>query len=133
MNLSPYFPASKNCMDFGKCRGSKEKADAGQLCHGTVDSWLIYKLTNGKSYKTDYSNASRTQLFNIFDLKWDEEICEMFGIDAKNMAEVCDSNSNFGEKQILKVFFRILFLFTECWEILTARCVRSRLSESRND
>ena len=77
--------------------GAKEKADAGQLCHGTVDSWLIYKLTNGKSYKTDYSNASRTQLFNIFELKWDEEICKMFGIDVGNMAEVCDSNSDFGE------------------------------------
>ena len=97
MNLSPYFPASKIAWILENVEGAKEKADAGQLCHGTIDSWLIYKLTKGKSYKTDYSNASRTQLFNIFELKWDEEICEMFGIDAKNMAEVCDSNSNFGE------------------------------------
>lgn len=53
-------------------------------------------MTEGKSYKTDYSNASRTQLFNIFDLKWDEEICEIFGIDQKNLPEVVDSDSCFG-------------------------------------
>ncbi|WP_334160068.1 FGGY-family carbohydrate kinase, partial [Muricomes intestini] len=77
--------------------GAKEKADRGEICHGTIDSWLVFKLTGGKFYKTDYSNASRTQLFNIFDLKWDKEICGLFGIDPKNMAEVCDSDSDFGE------------------------------------
>mgnify|MGYP005752791937 CR=1 FL=1 len=97
INLSPYFPASKIAWILENVEGAKEKADRGELYHGTIDSWLIYKLTGGKSYKTDYSNASRTQLFNIFELKWDEEICEMFGINAKNMAEVCDSNANFGE------------------------------------
>ncbi len=97
MNLSPYFPASKIAWILENVDGAKEKADRGEICHGTIDSWLIYKLTGGKSYKTDYSNASRTQLFNIFDLKWDEEICGLFGIDINNLAEVCDSNSNFGE------------------------------------
>ena len=48
-------------------------------------------------FRSDFSNASRTQLFNIFDLKWDEEICDIFGIDPNNLPEVCDSNSNFGE------------------------------------
>lgn len=97
MNLSPYFPASKISWILENVEGAKERADAGNICHGTIDSWLVYKLTKGQSYKTDYSNASRTQLFNIFDLKWDEEVCMLFGIDAKNMAEVCDSDSNFGE------------------------------------
>lgn len=97
MNLSPYFPASKIAWILENVEGAKEKADKGEICHGTIDSWVIYKLTGGKSYKTDYSNASRTQLFNIFDLKWDSEICELFGIDPNNMAEVCDSDSNFGE------------------------------------
>lgn len=97
MNLSPYFPASKIAWILENVEGAKERADAGNICHGTIDSWLVYKLTKGRSYKTDYSNASRTQLFNIFDLKWDEEVCMLFGIDAKNMAEVCDSDSNFGE------------------------------------
>lgn len=97
MNLSPYFPASKIAWLLENVEGAKEKADKGEICHGTIDSWLVYKLTGRKSYKTDYSNASRTQLFNIFELKWDEEICGLFGIDSKNMAEVCDSDSDFGE------------------------------------
>ena len=97
MNLSPYFPASKIAWILEHVEGAKEKADKGEICHGTIDSWVIYKLTGGKSYKTDYSNASRTQLFNIFTLQWDEEICRLFGIDPANLAEVCDSNSNFGE------------------------------------
>ena len=97
MNLSPYFPAAKIAWILENEEGAREKAAEGTICHGTVDSWLIYKLTGGKSYKTDYSNTSRTQLFNIFELKWDEEICRMFGIDVKNMAQVCDSDSNFGE------------------------------------
>jgi glycerol kinase len=59
-----------------------------------VDSWLIYKLTG--NFKTDYSNASRTQLFNINDLSWDETICGLFGIEREILAEVCDSNSLFG-------------------------------------
>ena len=97
MNLSPYFPASKIAWILENVEGAEEKAKKGEVCHGTIDSWLIYKLTGGRVYKTDYSNASRTQLFNIFELKWDEEICGLFGIDEKNMAEVCDSDSNFGE------------------------------------
>ena len=97
INLSPYFPASKIAWILENVEGAKEKADSGNICHGTIDTWLIYKLTGGKEYKTDYSNASRTQLFNIFELKWDQEICELFGINPDNMAEVCDSDSCFGE------------------------------------
>lgn len=97
MNLSPYFPASKIAWILEHVEGAGEKAAAGEICHGTIDSWLIYKLTGGKSYKTDYSNASRTQLFNIFELTWDADICRLFGIDPANLAEVCDSDSDFGE------------------------------------
>ena len=97
MNLSPYFPASKIAWLLENVKGAREKAGRGEICHGTIDSWLVYKLTGGKSYKTDYSNASRTQLFNIFELKWDEEICAWFGIDPANMARACDSDSEFGE------------------------------------
>jgi len=104
INLSPYFPASKIAWILENEPGAKELARAGQICHGTVDSWLIFKLTGGKSYQTDYSNASRTQLFNIFDLKWDEEICELFGIDPKNLAEVCDSDSYFGDTDFEGLF-----------------------------
>lgn len=95
--LSPYFPAAKIAWILEHVPGAREKAEAGELCYGTVDSWLIYKLTNHKAYKTDYSNASRTQLYNIFELKWDPEICSLFGIDAAKLAEVCDSDACFGE------------------------------------
>ena len=98
--LSPYFPAAKIAWILQNIEGAKEKAKNHQICHGTVDSWLIYKLTDGKVYKTDYSNASRTQLFNIFELKWDSKICELFGIDPLNLAEVCDSNTRFGETDL---------------------------------
>lgn len=97
MNLSPYFPASKIAWILENVEGARQKAEKGQICHGTIDTWVVYKLTGGRSYKTDYSNASRTQLFNIFELKWDEEICGLFGIDPKNMAEVCDSDACYGE------------------------------------
>ena len=97
---SPYFPAAKIAWLLRNVKEAKEKAKAGQICHGTIDSWLVYQLTNKKSYKTDYSNASRTQLFNIFELKWDENICKIFGIDPNNLAEVCESNANFGETDL---------------------------------
>lgn len=96
LRLSPYFPAAKIAWFLEQIEGAKEKADQGKACHGTIDTWLIYKLTQEKSYKTDYSNASRTQLFDIFRLQWDEEICNLFGIRAENMPEVCDSDSDFG-------------------------------------
>lgn len=104
INLSPYFPASKIAWILENVEGAKEKAEKKEICHGTVDSWIVYKLTGGKSYKTDYSNASRTQLFNIFDLKWDEDICELFGIDPANLAEVVDSDSDFGETDFEGLF-----------------------------
>lgn len=104
LNLSPYFPASKIAWILENVEGAREKAEKKEICHGTVDSWLVYKLTGGRSYKTDYSNASRTQLFNIFDLKWDEDICKLFGINPANLAEVVDSDSNFGETDFEGLF-----------------------------
>ncbi|MBT9777489.1 glycerol kinase GlpK [Clostridium sp. MCC353] len=97
INLSPYFPAAKMAWILEQVKGAKEKAQQGRLCCGTIDSWLVYKLTGGKVFKTDYSNASRTQLFNLYELKWDTEICGIFGIDPSCLAEVCDSDSCFGE------------------------------------
>ncbi|MEY8356833.1 glycerol kinase [Lachnospiraceae bacterium 54-53] len=102
--LSPYFPAAKIAWLLEHAEGAKEKADRRELCHGTVDTWLVYKLTHGHSYKTDFSNASRTQLFNIFQLKWDEEICGLFGIDPLNLPEACGSDSCFGETDFEGLF-----------------------------
>ena len=90
--LSPYFPAAKIAWLLENVPEAKEET----VCHGTVDAYLVYRLTGGASYKTDYSNASRTQLFNIFDLRWDKEICAWFGIDPADLPEVVDSNGCFG-------------------------------------
>lgn len=92
LKLSPYFPAAKLAWLLEHTEG----ADSRAICHGTVDSWLVFRLTGGRSFKTDYSNASRTQLFNIFELKWDEELCSWFGVDPANLPEVVDSNACFG-------------------------------------
>ena len=96
LKLSPYYPAAKmvwmteNFPDIG------EKIRNHTLALGTVDSWVIYKLTHGVSFKTDYSNASRTQLFNIKELQWDRELCGRFNIPMDALPEVCDSDSIFG-------------------------------------
>ncbi|MGB4658159.1 MAG: glycerol kinase GlpK, partial [Mobilitalea sp.] len=97
LHLSPYFSASKISWILQNVAEAKNKADRQELCAGTMDSWLIYRLTKGQSFKTDYSNASRTQLFNINTLSWDQEICEIFGIPTTMLAEVCDSNAFYGE------------------------------------
>jgi len=94
--ISPFFPASKFAWMLENIPGAREKAAKHALCFGTVDSWLVYCLTGGKSCKTDYSNASRTQLFNLHTLAWDGEISAAFGLDAADLPEVCASDDCFG-------------------------------------
>lgn len=94
--LSPYFPAAKICWLLENTESAKEKAVNKEVCHGTMDSYLVYRLTRGGCYATDYSNASRTQLFDIFALQWDEKICRLFGINPENLPKVQDSNACFG-------------------------------------
>lgn len=91
--LSPYFPAAKMAWLLQNTEGLPEPAE---IRLGTIDSWLIYRLTNGEQWKTDYSNASRTQLFDLHTLQWSEEICRIFGIPVECLPTVCDSNSLFG-------------------------------------
>ena len=97
IKLSPYFPAAKLAWIFQNVAGVSERSKAGEIAVGTIDSWLVYKLTNGARHQTDYSNASRTQLFNINTLEWDEDLLKIFGIDKSCMAEVTDSDGDFGE------------------------------------
>ena len=104
LRLSPYFTAGKLAWVLRNVPEAKELCGTGRLGCGTVDSWLVNRLTNGREYRTEYSNASRTQLFNIIDLKWDEEICALFGIDPKDMPEVCFSDSLFGTTDMLGCF-----------------------------
>ena len=98
INLSPYFPAAKLCWLMENVPEAKALAAQGKLACGTIDSWLVYCLT-GK-HKTDYSNASRTQLFNIADLQWDAELCGLFSVPMDSLPEVCMSDSNFGETDL---------------------------------
>ncbi len=101
LKLSPYFPAAKIAWLLENTNIADKE---GNICHGTIDSYLIYRLTGCESYATDYSNASRTQLYDIFNLKWDETICDLFGIKVENMPEVKDSNSCFGTTDLEGLF-----------------------------
>lgn len=94
--LSPYFSAAKLAWIMENVKEAKTLAQEGDICCGTVDSWLVYKLTGGKEFRTDYSNASRTQLFDICNLSWDKELCKLFGIPLKSLAEVTDSDGFYG-------------------------------------
>lgn len=96
LQLSPYFSAAKIAWVLKNVEGVQELADKGELCCGTIDSWLVYKLTGGKEFRTDYSNASRTQMFNISELKWDKQVCGLFGIPASALPEVTDSDGDYG-------------------------------------
>ena len=78
--LDPYFSATKLKWILDNVENARERAEKGELLFGTVETWLIWKLTKGKVHVTDYSNASRTMLFNINTLKWDDDICEMLDI-----------------------------------------------------
>ena len=92
----PYFSATKIEWILEHVEGACEKAEKGNLYFGTVDSWLIYKLTGGKVHATDYTNASRTMLFNIHTLEWDKELLEKFGIPESMLPEVKNSSEIYG-------------------------------------
>ncbi len=94
--LDPYFSATKIKWILENVNGAKEKAANGELYFGTVDTYLMYKLSEGKIFKTDITNASRTMLFNINTLSWDEELLGIFGIDKSLLPEVVMSDSSFG-------------------------------------
>jgi glycerol kinase len=94
--LDPYFSATKIKWLMENVGGLKAMADKGELAFGTVDSWLLWNITGFKTHATDSSNASRTLLYNINTLEYDEELLGIFGIKDLILPEVCDSNHNFG-------------------------------------
>ena len=96
LKLSPYFSAAKLAWIMRNVPGIKERAEKGEICCGTMDSYVVFRLTGGKEFRTDDSNASRTQLFNIHTLQWDEELLSLFGIPACCMAQLTDSDGLFG-------------------------------------
>ena len=94
--INPYFSASKFKWILDKYDSDHKLRNSGQLLCGTIDTYLLYRLTNGKSFKTDYTNASRTMLFNISTLEWDKELLDLFGVNKEMLPEVCDCSSLFG-------------------------------------
>jgi glycerol kinase len=94
--IDAYFSASKIRWILDNVAGAKARADAGKLAFGTVDSWLVWKLTGRARHITDVSNASRTMLFNIHTLQWDEELLTLFGVPASMLPEVRSSSEVYG-------------------------------------
>lgn len=95
--IDPYFSATKLKWILDNVDGAYEKAREGKLLFGTVETWLIWKLTEGKVHVTDYSNASRTMMFNIHDFSWDKEILELLDIPENMLPEPCPSSMVYGE------------------------------------
>ena len=95
--IDAYFSGSKVQWLLENVEGLKERARNGEIAMGTIDTWLIYKLTGGREHVTDYSNASRTLMYNIFDLKWDDELLEMLGgVPREILPEVKPSSYVYG-------------------------------------
>ncbi|VBB09687.1 glycerol kinase [Lucifera butyrica] len=102
--LDPYFSATKVQWILENVAGAAARAQAGKLLMGTMDSWLIWKLTKGRVHATDYTNASRTLLFNIKSLQWDNDLLKIFNIPATMLAKVQASNTGFGYTAVNELF-----------------------------
>src|SRR5690606_4779712 len=90
--IDPYFSGTKVKWILDHVEGARQKAEKGKLLFGTIDTWLIWKLSGGKAHVTDYSNASRTLMFNIHDLKWDDELLEILDVPVSMLPEVRSSS-----------------------------------------
>lgn len=102
--LDPYFSATKWKWILEQAEGAAGKLEQGRLLAGTMDSWLLWKLTGGKVHATDYTNASRTSLFNIHTLEWDQELCDLFQIPTVLLPEVKSSDEIFGYTEDPELF-----------------------------
>lgn len=101
--IDPYFSASKIRWILKNVSGAKKRAQAGELLVGTIDAYLLWRLTGGLSHRTDVSNASRTMLMNIHTAEWDEELLKLFEVPLKMLPSIEDSSGEFGKTRGLKV------------------------------
>jgi glycerol kinase len=97
--IDPYFSGSKLKWILDHVEGSRERARRGELLFGTVDSWLIWKFTGGKVHVTDYTNASRTMMFNIHTLEWDQRMLDVLGVPREMLPEVKSSSEVYGHSK----------------------------------
>jgi len=104
LTIDPYFSATKAMWLYEKNEKVKKAIDNGEAYFGTVDTWLLFKLTNGKSYKTDYTNASRTLFYNIYNLEWDKNLLKIFNLENLNLPKVTFSSDCFGDSSFEGVF-----------------------------
>ena len=102
--IDPYFSASGVKWILDNVEGARSKADNGELLMGTMESWLIWKLTEGERHVSDYTNASRTMLMNIHTLQWDDELLGLFGIPRSMMPELLPCDSVFGQTTVGGIF-----------------------------
>ncbi len=100
--LDPYFSGTKIRWLLDNVKGARERAEAGELCFGTIDSWLVYKLTGGEAHVTDVSNASRTLLMSLESLDWDAGMCSLLGVPAPLLPEIRASAEVYGTTSGLK-------------------------------
>ncbi len=105
--INPYFSASKIRFILDHIADGQKRAENGELMFGTIDTWLMYKLSNGKIFKTDVTNASRTMLFNIKTLNWDDELLRIFNIPKILLPKVCPSSHYFGDATFLRKGLKI--------------------------
>ncbi|HUO90502.1 MAG TPA: glycerol kinase GlpK [Rhizomicrobium sp.] len=94
--LDPYFSGTKMEWLLDSISGSRKRAEAGEIALGTIDAWLIFKLTGGRVHATDVTNASRTMLLNLKTLRWDQDMLKLFGVPERALPEVRDSAGDFG-------------------------------------
>lgn len=97
--LDAYFSATKIKWILDNVPGARERAEKGELIFGTVDTFIMWKLSNGRIFATDYTNASRTMLYNIHTLDWDDELLQLFGIPRSMLPKVCPSGYNYGKTE----------------------------------
>ncbi|MBI5844714.1 MAG: glycerol kinase GlpK [Deltaproteobacteria bacterium] len=102
--LDPYFSGTKLNWFLENTPGMRQDAEAGRLAAGTIDSWLIYRLTGGKSHATDVTNASRTLLMDLASHKWDAELCGILDVPMKMLPEILSCDARFGETQGVSCF-----------------------------
>ncbi|KYD11085.1 glycerol kinase GlpK [Heyndrickxia sporothermodurans] len=95
--IDAYFSGTKVKWILDHVEGARERAEKGELLFGTIDTWLVYKLSGGKKHVTDYSNASRTLMYNIYDLKWDDELLEILNVPKSMLPEVRPSSEIYGK------------------------------------
>ncbi len=104
LTIDPYFSATKVMWLYENNEKIKQAIDKGEACFGTVDTWLLYKLTHRNCYKTDFTNASRTLFFNIYDLEWDSELLKSFNLELLKLPKVVSSADDYGDSNFEGVF-----------------------------